>query len=45
MNRNSEIWVGECKLLIDLINLATKRYDVILRANFEDEISFKERRM
>ena len=38
VNRNCEIWVGECKLLIDLISLTIKRYDVILGVNFEDEI-------
>ena len=45
MDRNCEIWVGECKLLIDLISLAIKKYDVILAVNFEDEIPFKGGRM
>ena len=45
VNRNCEIWVGECKLLIDLISLTIKRRDVILDVNFENEIPFKEGRM
>ena len=34
VNRNYEMWVRECKLLIDLISLSIKGYDVILGVNF-----------
>ena len=45
MNINYEIWAGNCKLLIDLISLIIKGYDIIPGVNFEDEIPFKEVKM
>ena len=29
--RNYDVWIGERKLVVDLISLAIKRYDVIIR--------------
>ena len=32
--RNCDVWVGERKLVVDLINLVIKRYDVIIRMDW-----------
>ena len=38
VERDYEIRVGKCRLLTNLLSMTTKRYDIILGVNFENEI-------